>query len=81
MDMETAQDLVSHSEVDNKEMQGLNPVKVWSWEYLQPGKLARVGYKKTITPTVMHEATKRGLFYPYFADWCTKHGPLRAKLL
>lgn len=52
-----------------------NHMRTWVEENLEGGKGAYVGYRlKSLGRSGMAEASRRGLLYPFYEDWCEKRG-------
>ena len=51
----------------------LNPLKAWINECTIQGEGSYVGYKSSLGTQELLEATRRGLMYPLYLDWCHKH--------
>jgi putative DNA primase/helicase len=50
-----------------------NPFKMWVEESLISGPGSFIGYNLNTGPKEMLEASRRGLLYPFYLDWCHKH--------
>jgi P4 family phage/plasmid primase-like protien len=51
----------------------VNTFKMWVKECLIKRESSFIGYNLSIGPKEMLEASRRGLLYPFYLDWCHKH--------
>jgi len=70
LDLKEAANIVKTSFTQS---QLVNSFKLWVEECLEKGTGSYFGYHQGTTPKEMLEASRRGLLYPFYLEWCKKH--------